>query len=82
MPYGTLSCNGFTKQFMVTFTIFLCYVTTHGSRYIFELNSIQATIKLFTLFGWALFVAGVLLLCLDTAIEYQNGRGKYKDNGD
>lgn len=45
---------------------------------IFELNWIQATIKLFTLFGWALFVAGVVVAVFDTAIEYQNGRASIK----
>jgi len=31
---------------------------------IFDLGWVQATVKLFTLFGWALFVAGLWLLFL------------------
>lgn len=41
---------------------------------IFELTWVKATIELFTLFGWALFVAGTVVAVFDTAIEYQNGR--------
>lgn len=45
---------------------------------IFELDWIKATIKLFTLFGWALFVAGVVVAIFDVAIEYQSGRANIK----
>lgn len=45
---------------------------------IFDLDWIQATIKLFTLFGWALFAAGVVVAAFDVAIEYQNGRATIK----
>mgnify|MGYP003191263369 CR=1 FL=1 len=45
---------------------------------IFDLDWIQATIKLFSLFGWALFVAGVVVAIFDVAIEYQNGRANIK----
>lgn len=45
---------------------------------IFALDWIQATIKLFSLFGWALFVAGVVVAIFDVAIEYQNGRANIK----
>ena len=45
---------------------------------IFGLDWVQATIKLFTLFGWALFVAGTVVAVFDTAIEYQNGRATIK----
>ncbi len=45
---------------------------------IFDLSWVQATIKLFTLFGWALFVAGVVVAIFDVAIEYQNGRANIK----
>lgn len=45
---------------------------------IFDLDWIQATIKLFTLFGWALFVAGVGVAIFDVAIEYQCGRANIK----
>lgn len=45
---------------------------------IFQLNWIQATIRLFTLFGWALFAAGVVVAIFDVAIEYQCGRSNIK----
>lgn len=45
---------------------------------IFELDWIKVTIKLFTLFGWALFVAGVVVAIFDVAIEYQSGRANIK----
>ncbi len=45
---------------------------------IFELPWVEATIKLFTLFGWALFVAGVVVAIFDVAIEYQTGRANIK----
>ena len=40
---------------------------------IFNLSWVQATVELFTLFGWALFVAGVVVAIFDVAIEYQIG---------
>ena len=45
---------------------------------IFDLDWIQATIRLFTLFGWSLFIAGTAVAVFDTAIEYQNGRANIK----
>ena len=45
---------------------------------IFELDWIQATVRLFTLFGWALFAAGVVVAIFDVAIEYQCGRANIK----
>ena len=45
---------------------------------IFELDWIKATIKLFTLFGWSLFVAGVVVAIFDVAVEYQCGRANIK----
>lgn len=45
---------------------------------IFDLDWVKATIKLFTLFGWALFVAGVVVAIFDVAIEYQCGRANIK----
>lgn len=45
---------------------------------IFDLQWVQATIQLFTLFGWALFIAGVIVAVFDVAIEYQNGRANVK----
>ncbi len=45
---------------------------------IFELDWINATIRLFTLFGWSLYVAGVIVAVFDVAIEYQCGRANIK----
>ena len=45
---------------------------------LFELNWVKATIMLFTLFGWSLFSAGVVVAAFDVAIEYQNGRANIK----
>lgn len=45
---------------------------------IFDLSWVQATVELFTLFGWALFAAGVVVAVFDLAIEYQNGRANIK----
>lgn len=45
---------------------------------IFDLTWVQASIQLFTLFGWALFIAGVVVAIFDVAIEYQNGRANIK----
>lgn len=45
---------------------------------IFGLDWIKATITLFTLFGWALFITGTVVAVFDTAIEYQNGRATIK----
>lgn len=45
---------------------------------IFDLSWVQATVKLFTLFGWALFAAGVVVAAFDLAIEYQSGRANIK----
>ena len=41
---------------------------------IFDLDWVSATIKLFTLFGWTLYIAGLVVAVFDVAIEYQSGR--------
>lgn len=41
---------------------------------IFELPWIEAVVELVTLFGWSLFVAGVVVAVFDLAIEYQSGK--------
>ncbi len=45
---------------------------------IFDLSWVQATVRLFTLFGWALFAAGTVVAVFDVAIEYQSGRANIK----
>ena len=39
---------------------------------LFDLPWVRAVIKLFNLFGWALFVTGLIVAVFDTAIEYQS----------
>lgn len=46
---------------------------------IFDLAWIQAIVKLFTLFGWGLFAAGVVVAVFDLAIEFQSGRANVKN---
>lgn len=46
---------------------------------LFDLEWIKATIHLFTLFGWALFIAGLMVAVFDVAIEYQTGRANIKN---
>lgn len=45
---------------------------------IFDLDWVKATIKLFTMFGWSLFIAGLVVAIFDVAIEYQHGRADIK----
>ena len=45
---------------------------------IFDLDWVSATIKLFTFFGWTLYIAGLVVAVFDVAIEYQNGRANIK----
>ena len=45
---------------------------------LFELDWVQAVIQLFTLFGWSLFIAGLVVAVFDIAIEYQSGRTDIK----
>ena len=45
---------------------------------IFDLPWVQATIRLFVLFGWALFAVGTVIACFDLAVEYQNGRANIR----
>lgn len=39
---------------------------------LFDLPWVQGYLKLFSLFGWALFLAGLVVAVFDTAIEYQS----------
>ena len=45
---------------------------------IFDLPWIQATVRLFTLLGWTLYAAGVVVAAFDLAVEAQSGRGNIK----
>ena len=39
---------------------------------LFDLSWVQACLQLFSLFGWALFIAGLIVAIFDIAIEYQS----------
>lgn len=41
---------------------------------LFDLTWVQACLQLFSLFGWALFIAGLIVAIFDIAIEYQSMR--------
>ena len=45
---------------------------------IFGLGWVQAFLTLFLYFGWALFIAGLVVAVFDVAIEYQTGRANIK----
>lgn len=45
----------------------------------FDLDWVQATVTLFTYFGWALFAAGTVVAIFDVAVEYQSGRANIKN---
>ena len=52
---------------------FFGMINNMGSE-IFDLEWTASFLKLFSLFGWSLFAAGLIVAVFDTAIEYQNGR--------
>ncbi len=45
---------------------------------LFDLSWVKAMINLFSLFGWALFIAGLVVTIFDVAIESQTGRVNIK----
>lgn len=45
---------------------------------IFDLSWVSVVVKLFSLFGWALFTAGVVVAVFEVAVEYQDGRASIK----
>lgn len=56
---------------------FFTQISNMGTE-IFDLSWVQAVVKLFSLFGWILFVVGVVVSAFDLAIEYQTGRANIK----
>lgn len=50
----------------------------HMGAEIFTLSWVTAVVDLFTLFGWTLFVAGVVVAVFDVAVECQSGRVSIK----
>ena len=47
---------------------------------IFSQSWVSAFLQLFSLFGWTLFAAGLVVAVFDTAIEYQTGRANIQSN--
>lgn len=56
---------------------FFTMISNMGAE-LFNLSWVQATIRLFSLFGWALFVTGLVICVFDIAIEHQSGRVNIK----
>lgn len=56
---------------------FFTQISNMGTE-IFNLSWVQAVVKLFSLFGWSLFVVGIVVSAFDLAIEYQTGRANIK----
>lgn len=56
---------------------FFSYMNSMGSD-LFGLPWVNQIVTLFSLFGWALFVVGIIVALFDFAIESQNGRGDPK----
>lgn len=46
---------------------------------IFHYDWVEAIVQIMNLFGWALFVIGLVVAVFECAIEYQNGRGSIRD---
>lgn len=51
-------------------TDFFTLMTEIGAN-LFDLSWVQAALHFFNLFGWGLFIAGLVVAIFDTAIEYQ-----------
>ena len=49
---------------------FFTLITEIGAN-LFDLSWVQAALHFFNLFGWGLFIAGLVVAIFDTAIEYQ-----------
>ena len=45
---------------------------------IFDLDWVKAVVQLFYLFGWVLFVVGLVVSAFELAVEYQNGRANVR----
>ena len=56
---------------------FLAQIGSLGTE-IFDLDWVQAFVRLFGLLAWALYATGVVVAVFDVAIEYQTGRANLK----
>jgi len=48
---------------------------------LFGLEPIQGVVLFFRYLGWSLFIVGLVVALFEGAIEYQSGRGNFKDMG-
>ena len=64
----------------IVFNAIADFFTSMGNMGVdlFQYDWVQASIQLFTLFGWALFAEGTVVAVFDLAIEYQSGRASVK----
>ena len=46
---------------------------------LFSYNFVEAVVEIFRLFGWTLFLTGLVVAVFEVAIEYQSGRGSVRD---
>lgn len=46
---------------------------------LFEISWVQSIILFFSYLAWSLYVVGLVVALFETAIEYQSGRGSFKD---
>lgn len=46
---------------------------------LFSYDFVEAVVEIFRLFGWILFLTGLVVAVFEVAIEYQSGRGSVRD---
>ncbi len=46
---------------------------------LFSYNFVEEVVEIFRLFGWTLFLTGLVVAVFEVAIEYQSGRGSVRD---
>lgn len=46
---------------------------------LFEMSWVQAIVLFFSYLAWALYVTGIVVAVFECGIEYQNGRGSFRD---
>lgn len=46
---------------------------------LFSYDFVEAVVEIFRLFGWTLFLTGLVVAVFEVAIEYQSGRGSVRD---
>ena len=72
-----MTLRWFYKMIYDAISEFLTKMGAMGAQ-IFELPWVDAVVKLFSQFGWALFTVGMVVAIFDVAIESQNGRASPK----